>query len=275
MAFFSVLLINIVFTFFLLLLFVGFISILISITFLILYKKDKSKKWKRVISVISGIVGLSIGILFLIVILVSLNGNKEEIHLDDGSVTQINRRIINDFYSDIENGITSDITSDLESNPELINSFSIEGYSPLAYAIKSKKLDMVKFFVEKDVDVNCIDKDNKCGTIEYLLKQDYSFDDSKYIYPYYNEQVMEYLLDIDSIDVNKHDSLLPNIQCYIELVLNDNDVTDSEKRILIELLNQDADIYDENGKSENTMQLLERLGDSESVLTIKNIIQNY
>ena len=275
MAFISILLINIVLTLFLLLLFVGIISIIISIVFGILYRKDKSKKWKKILSVVSGIVGLSIAGLFLIVIIASLNGSKEEIHLDNGTVAETSRSILNRFYNDIENGTISNITDDLESNPELMKSFSIEGHSPLAYAIKGKKLENVKFIVEKDVDVNCIDRENKYGTIEYILKQDYSFDESKYVYPYYDEQIMEYLLDLDDIDINKHDSLLPNIQAYIELVLNDNDVTETEKEILVKLLNKGANIHEVNGKSENTLQLLERLGDSKSVLEIKSIILNY
>ena len=77
------------------------------------------------------------------------------------------------------------------------------------------------------------------------------------------------------IDVNKHNGDEPNIQAFIGLILSDDSISPKEEELLVKMLDKNADIYELNKKSQDTIQFLNSLDYSENVNKIEQIIYKY
>ena len=276
MAFMSVFLMSIPFVIIAIILFTilitGIIATIFFFVFLILFLINKTKKWRKIACIICGIVGFSAILIYCVVGLVVNEVSKVKIDLGNGEQVKISSGIVKDFYENIENGNINKVSDLLDKYPYLINSFQNDRNSPLETAIINKQFNCVKFFVERNVDINMMDKEGEVGPIELELIH-FSTDNKGY--RNYDEKIMEYLLSQEDIDVNKRNGDTPNLQSFIELILSDNSISIKEEDLLIEMLNKNADIYEENKKAQNTYQFLDELDNSENVNKIKEIVHKY
>ena len=250
----------------------GIVFIILFFVFLILYLLDKTKKWKKMAFIICGIIGFSILIIYFIVGLLVNEVLKDKIDLGNGEQIRISHGIVTDFYENIEKGNINEVSKLLEKYPHLINSYKYDSNSPLETAIISKQYNCVKLFVERNVDINMMNKEGNIGPIELELIH---FDTDNKGYRNYDEKIMEYLLCQKDIDVNKRNGDTPNLQNFIELILSDNNITEKEEELLILMLDKNANIYELNKKSQNISQFLDGLEYSENVSRIKRIVNKY
>lgn len=276
MAFMGILLINILAIIAVIIIFaifiIGIIAVILFLVFLVLYNKDKSKKIRKKICILSGIVGFSILIVYSIFFLIISTGHKDVIDIGDGKNVEVSHKIVKDFFESIENNDISKLNELLDKYPYLVNSYKNDNNTPLEIAIINKQYDCVVLLVEKNANINIMDKDDPIGPIELELIH---FDTDNKGFRNYDEKIMEYLLHQDNIDVNKHNGDIPNIQAYIELILMDNVISAKEEELLIKMLDKNADIYELNSNSQNTMQFLDKLEFSENVNKIKKIVLRY
>ena len=276
MAFMSVLLMNIPALFIVIIILfvniVGIISGLLFLIFLILYLRDKSKKWRKIVCIVSGIISLIILTLYVICGLVLNEMSKVTVDVGNGEQIKFSHKMVEEFYENIENGNIDELNNKLDKYPLLVNTYKDDRDSPLEIAIINKQYDSVKVLIERNVDINRMDRDDEVGPIELELL---NFTSDEQAYRNYDEKIMEYLLSMEKIDVNKHNGDEPNIQAFIGLILSDDSISPKEEELLVKMLDKNADIYELNKKSQDTIQFLNSLDYSENVNKIEQIIYKY
>lgn len=267
MAFMGIIFANFVLLILFILSLIDLLFLILFIVFLVLSLLDKTKKWKKVLCTVFGILFLTFIIPFIILYIKIKDVDKREIIDEKGNMTNIEDKYINNFFINISNCDTSKLDENLDKYPSLIYSYSYESLTPLGASIKSKDINCVKYFVEKDVDINKIGKDNKTGTIEFVLSRD-NFRDN------YNEEIFKYLLDQDEIDVNKKFNIMPTIQSFIKIIASDNVITDDEVTLFKKMLDKGADINDVNGVGDNAINYIENeYNNVENIDIIKELLK--
>lgn len=216
------------------------ISLILCIIFTILSITDKTKKSRKILTAVFG----SFAVLFFIPILLTtmfLKSKTKEIIYYEGKNYSIEKEIIDKFYLEISCGDIEEVDKYLQEYPELINSKDYEGSLPLGHSIKFKELDCIKYFVEKNVDINTVSSNSEFGTLEYM-----------FYYNYYNEDILEYILMQDNLDVNKRHLAMPVAQLYIKSIIKDKEISDKELELFEKLLSKGLDLNLTNGTNTNT-----------------------
>lgn len=242
MAFISMIFASFIFIIILIIFVLFIISLIIFFVFAILSKKDKNKKSRKVLKIIFGVLTVMLFIPLLFVTIFLTQKTKETIHYN-GKDYSVSKELVDKFYSKISCGDTESIDEYLEKNPELINSRTLEGSLPLGYAIKYKEIDSIKYFIEKNVDINTVSSNSEFGTLEYM-----------FYYGYYDEDILNYILLQDNLDVNKRHLAMPVAQLYIKSIIKDKEISDTELEIFEMLLSKGLDLNATNGTDTNTYE---------------------
>lgn len=241
MAFGGILILNIIFILLLIDLVLFIVSLIVFIISLILSIKDKTKRVRKILKIVFGFLTIVFLIpLILFGILVN-ESTKEKIEYK-GKEYKIKEKIVKKFHSEISYCDTKELDNYLKKYPELINSNDIEGSMPLGQALKYKKIECVKYFVNKKVDINAaVSSNSEFGTFEYMFE-----------YGYYNEEIVEYLLSQKNIDINKRHLAMPVAQLYIDQIIKDKEISDKELELFQKMLDKGLDLQLTNGTDTNT-----------------------
>lgn len=250
MALGGILIANFIFIILLIIFVLFILSLLLFIIFTILRIFDKNKKWKKVFQIITGI----LTIIFLIPLLLTtifLSGKEYEKVEYKGKQVKLEKNIIDKFYREITFCDIDELDNALKKNPELINSVSLEGTLPIGVSIKYKKLECVKYFINKGQDINKITNSSTWGTLEYM-----------FYYDYYDDEIINYILDYTNVDVNKRHKALPVAQLYIKLIKRDKEISEEELNIFKKLLDKGLDLKLTDGAGVDTYSYVNDLSDS-------------
>lgn len=262
MAFMGILLVNVIVIILLIILLLFIISLIGFIISFILSRLDKTKRVRKIVSIVFGILTIVFFIPLLAVTILIHNGNKETIEYN-GKKYKVYSKIVDDFQNNIENCDIDKIDYQLKKKPELINSNDYEGSLPLGTSIKYKKMECVKYFVDKDVDINNVSINSEYGTLEYIFS-----------YNYYDEEILEYLLSLEKLDINKRHLAMPVAQLYIDIITEDKIISSKEIDIFNKLLEKRLDLNATNGIDENTYQYVKdsKFDKVENIEKLRNII---
>lgn len=250
MALGGILVANVIFIILLIIFALFILSLLLFIIFTILRAFDKNKKWKKVLQIITGILTIIFLIPLLLTKIFLTNQSYDRVNYN-GKEVKIKKEIVDKFYSEVSYCDIEEINKYLDKYPELINSKTLEGLYPLGESIKYEKIDCIKYFVNKGVDINKPSNNLERGTLEYM-----------FYYGYYNDEILEYLLDREDIDINKRHSAMPVAQLYIKTITKDKEISDEELKIFQKMLNKGLDLTLTNGTDTDTYNYVNGLSDN-------------
>lgn len=263
MAFGGILLLNLIFIVLLIDFILFVISLIIFIVSLILSLKNKTKKGRKIVKIVFGILTIVFLIPLLVFGIFINEGNKEKISYN-GKKYKIKEEIIDKFHSEIAYCDTTELNKYLKKHPELINSHDFEGSLPLGVSIKYKKMECIKYFINKNVDVNTVSSNSEFGTFEYM-----------FYYGYYNEEIVEYLLSQDGIDINKRHLAMPVAQLYIKQIIKDKEISAKELEIFEKMLNKGLDLKQTNGTNTNTYEYVNSVSDEViNISELRKVVEN-
>ena len=252
MAFGGILLLNLIFIVLLIDFILFVISLIIFIVSLILSLKNKTKKGRKIVRIVFGILTIVFLIPLLVFGIFINEGNKEKISYN-GKKYKIKEEIIDKFHSEIAYCDTKELNKYLKKHPELINSHDFEGSLPLGVSIKYKKMD-----------VNTVSSNSEFGTFEYM-----------FYYGYYNEEIVEYLLSQDGIDINKRHLAMPVAQLYIKQIIKDKEISAKELEIFEKMLNKGLDLKQTNGTNTNTYEYVNSVSDEViNISELRKVVEN-
>ena len=250
MALGGILIANVIFIILLIIFVLFILSLLLFIIFTILRAFDKNKKWKKVLQIVTGILTIIFFMPLLLTKIFLSNQLYDKVNYN-GKKVKIKKEIVDKFYSEVTYCDIEEIDKYLKEYPELINSKTLEGLFPLGESIKYKKLDCIKYFVNKGVDINKPSNNLERGTLEYM-----------FYYNYYDKEILEYLLDRKDIDINKRHSAMPVAQLYIKNIVKDKEISEEELKIFQKLLDKGLDLTLTNGTGTDTYNYVNELSDN-------------
>ena len=260
MAFMGIFLINIIFIILGISVLLFLISLILFIIFLILSKKDNTKKGRKIAKVIFGVLTIIFFLPLLFVGLLIGSASKEKVTYN-GKKYKLEKEVVKNFQNDIKYCDTKKLDKDLKKHPELINSTDLGGILPLGIAIRSKEIDCIEYFLDKNVDINKVSNNDKYGTLEYIFYNNY-----------YDEEVFDYLIEKDNLDINKHHKSSPISQEYIRQIIKDKNITDKELEILNKLLDKGLDMNEKDEISENTYDYINSLDNITNLDKLKELV---
>ena len=180
----------------------------------------------------------------------------------NGKKEKIPKNVVDDFFGEISYCDKDEIDSYLNKYPALINGKSFEGLFPLGESIKYKRLDCVKYFINKGVGINSISSNSDTGTLEYM-----------FLYDYYDDEMLEYVLSFDNLDINKRSRAMPVAQLYIKSICKDKNISDTELYFFNKMLDKGLDLKDTNGSGTDTYSYVyERFDDVVNIDELRKII---
>ncbi|MBO6194738.1 MAG: hypothetical protein J6O56_00160 [Bacilli bacterium] len=237
------------------------ISVINFIIFFIMSKLDKNKKWKKIFKIVFGVLTI-IFLIPLILFKIFINSNIKDTVIYNGKKEKIAKYVVDDFFGEITYCDKDEIDSYLNKYPALINSKSIEGLLPLGESIKFERLDCVKYFIDKGVSINSISSNSDTGTLEYM-----------FLYDYYDDEMLEYVLSFDNLDINKRSRAMPVAQLYIKSICKDKNISDTELEFFNKMLDKGLDLKDTNGSGTDTyLYVYERFDNVVNIDKLRKII---
>jgi hypothetical protein len=175
-----------------------------------------------------------------------------------GKEVKVDEKIIDKFYTNISFCDIDTLNKLLKKYPELFFS-KTDGLYPLGYSIKYKQYNCIKYFVDKGSDVN--KPSESWGTLEYMFH-----------YSYYDEDVLDYVLSVDNIDINKRHKAIPVAQLYLKSIIKDKEITEKEASYFEKLVSMGLDLKDTNGSNIDTYTYIDSLNDIKGLNKIKKIL---
>ena len=238
------------------------ISVINFLVFAILSKIDKNKKWKRILKIVFGIL-IIVFIIPLIFFKLLINVNTKDTIIYNGKKEKISKDVVDKFFSEVTYCDIEEIDKYLKQYPALINSRDVEGSLPLGKSIKFKHIECIKYFIEKNVDINIVSSNSEFGTLEYM-----------FYYDNYNEEILEYLLEQDGLDINKRHLAMPVAQLFIKSICKDKEISDKELELFNKMLDKGLDLSQTNGTNTNTYDYVnEKFDDVSNIDKLRIIIK--
>lgn len=262
MAFFSVILLNLIFWILLGIFVIGAVAFLVSIISAVLYLKSRkrpdrfrSRGIKKIVSIVSGILALLIfcffGVLYLLV------SRPKTVSVETAAGTaEVLQSQADDFVKAIQADDTDLVAGMLAEAPELNGYITHEGYNPLGAAIRYDSPRVAAYLLDAGADVNRVGGAGSDTAIALVC--------SRSINSVLNVDMLNLLLDYQP-DVCRSYNVMPPVQYVIRYSVEDNIISEEDLQLLERFLQAGADLAAENGTGKDSEEYLQFLLDKSTV----------
>lgn len=262
MAFFGVLIINIVGFILILIFFLSIILLAVSIILKLLYKKRKNNEsinnktiWLKRASVICFVLSLFILSLFGGAFLLLSRPQSVLIETEEGS-KKISKSVTKEFVNAIAEDNESKVSLMLSKKPELMDFITAEGYNPLGAAIRFDSLSVADYLLKSGVDPNKAGGRGSDTSVALVCRMSFVSE--------LNIDMLELLLNYN-VDVNSSSNVMPPVQFFIEYMCEDENINERELLLLDKFLQRGADLTAVNGTGKDALAYFESLIDKKNI----------